>query len=179
MVRRFLLAATVVLGLTLGSGITPVGAAPAAPEAPSAVTDYPASCDIAEHHRFSGVRGNEAFIIVGGQTMWRGQQCQIGKARLVMQWDGNLVVYDEHGAARWASNTYGLGYRADFQWDGNFVVYGGEGQVRWASNTYVCCTSNRRVLSIQSDGNVVIYDHNGHLGEPQHWTHIWATDTYH
>ena len=30
-----------------------------------------------------------------------------GKACLIMQSDGNLVVYDERGAPRWASNTAG------------------------------------------------------------------------
>jgi hypothetical protein len=178
-----LLTTALAVGLTLGSGIVPVSASPTVRDAPRSVADYPAACSFSGWNAvyppiyFTNVRGNEAWIVTGGNNLWRGQQCQIGKARLVMQSDGNLVVYDEYGAARWASNTYGVGDRANIQHDGNFVVYDSNGTPHWASNT--CCTGTERVLSVQSDGNVVIYQTNGHLSEPQYWTHIWATDTHH
>lgn len=56
---------------------------------------------------------------------------------LLMQDDGNLVIYDTTGAARWASNTYGNpGASALMQDDGNFVVYDSKYNALWATNTY-------------------------------------------
>src|SRR5262249_34869381 len=76
----------------------------------------------------SGVGTVELF---GGTTFLKGDWVQWNKARLVMQSDGNLVVYDEtvdpnnptgmH--ARWASNTVNIGARTAFQTDANLVVY--------------------------------------------------------
>jgi hypothetical protein len=114
----------------------------------------------------------------GVQTTWlhrgtrfeKGDYASIGKACLVFQSDGNLVVYDEHQAARWASDTNGRGAVAKFQTDGNLVVYDAAGQPvrtgRSPSNT--CC--NAWDLHVQADGNVVIYDV---------WTPKWTTNTAH
>ena len=65
-----------------------------------------------------------------------------GKAALIMQGDGNLVLYAESGAVLWASHTYGNpGAYAVLQGDGNFVVYkkdGGEGKggALWSTGTW-------------------------------------------
>lgn len=88
-------------------------------------------------------------------------------ARLIMQSDGNLVVYDEFNIPRWASNTLNRGYKAEFQTDGNFVVYTRSGHPVWASET---SGHPGAKLAVQDDGNVVIYDGS----QP-----IWATDTAH
>lgn len=61
------------------------------------------------------------------------------RVRLVMQSDGNLVLYalakpGITGRTCWASNTVGRGTRAVYQGDGNFVVYNGNTPT-WASNT--------------------------------------------
>ncbi|MEU6998251.1 hypothetical protein [Nonomuraea sp. NPDC046570] len=88
-------------------------------------------------------------------------------ARLVLQRDGNLVVYDEFNSPRWASNTVHRGHRAVFQTDGNFVVYTVSGKPVWASGTHGHPGSR---LSVQDDGNVVIYDGS---------QAIWATGTDH
>jgi len=55
---------------------------------------------------------------------------------LVMQTDGNLVLYTSGGAAAWATWTQGNA-NATFrlQNDGNLVVYSTSMQVKWASNT--------------------------------------------
>ncbi|MCC3766553.1 hypothetical protein [Streptomyces sp. UNOC14_S4] len=90
-----------------------------------------------------------------------------GTATLVMQGDGNLVVYDEFGRARWASNTVGQGWTASFQGDGNFVVYTRTGHAVWNSQTAGHPGSR---LVIQDDGNVVIYDGS---------QAIWNTRTAH
>jgi hypothetical protein len=92
------------------------------------------------------------------------------KTTLIFQTDGNLVVYDENGAARWASNTDGRGAYARFQSDGNLVVYDSARRAVWAAG--VCCyLANYTYLSVQDDGNVVIYRADG--------VALWATGTDH
>ena len=58
---------------------------------------------------------------------------------LILQNDGNLVLYDSLGAAPvWSSNTWGHpGVSLSIQNDGNLVIYDFNGAVLWASNT--CC----------------------------------------
>ena len=78
--------------------------------------------------------------------------------KLIMQPDGNLVLYGAHGAV-WASNTDGTGAnRLNQQDDGNLVLYNPAGKALWASNT-----ANRGLSSlvVQTDGNVVIYSGSG------------------
>lgn len=48
--------------------------------------------------------------------------CVIDGTTLIMQTDGNFVLY-LNGAAKWASNTVGRGHHAIFQTDGNLAVY--------------------------------------------------------
>ncbi|MEU3616398.1 protein kinase [Streptomyces sp. NPDC006872] len=72
---------------------------------------------------------------------------------LIMQEDGNLVVYDQDHKARWAAMTGGEGNSARFQADGNLVVYNSGGQPLWASQTN---GHQGAVLVFQADGNVVI-----------------------
>ncbi|MCC3769543.1 hypothetical protein [Streptomyces sp. UNOC14_S4] len=100
-------------------------------------------------------------------TFQQNQAVSSNEARLIMQSDGNLVVYDEFNVARWASNTVDQGWTAQFQEDGNFVVYTRSGRPVWASNTAGHPGSH---LAVQDDGNVVIYDGS----QP-----IWATGTNH
>ncbi|MFF3159925.1 hypothetical protein [Streptomyces sp. NPDC057910] len=100
-------------------------------------------------------------------TLSRGESVSSDTARLVMQSDGNLVIYDEFNRARWASNTVGRGWTASFQGDGNFVVYTRSGHPVWASNTDGHPGSR---LAVQDDGNVVIYDGS---------RAVWASNTNH
>ncbi len=100
-------------------------------------------------------------------TLERNHSVSSDTARLVMQSDGNLVVYDEFNVARWASNTVNRGWRAVFQTDGNFVVYTRSGHAVWASNTAGHPGSR---LVVQDDGNVVIYDGS---------RAVWASGTNH
>lgn len=77
--------------------------------------------------------------------------------RLVMQDDGNLVLYNAtSGAAVWNSGTSGnAGAYAVFQTDGNFVVYSASGRALWFSST--SGGSLGQSLAVQDDGNMVIY----------------------
>ncbi|MFF1438968.1 protein kinase [Streptomyces sp. NPDC058295] len=82
-----------------------------------------------------------------------GESVGTGARSLVMQADGNLVIYDQDHKARWASRTRGEGNSARFQADGNLVVYNSGGQPVWASRTD---GHPGAVLVFQADGNVVI-----------------------
>lgn len=77
-----------------------------------------------------------------------------GRFALVMQGDGNLVLY-QSGRVLWHTATNGRGGQtAVMQPDGNFVVYSGGGVALWSSGT------SGRVgswLAVQDDGNLVVY----------------------
>lgn len=89
-----------------------------------------------------------------------------GRYRLVLQADGNLVLYRKSdGKSLWASGTNGTAVRqAIMQSDGNFVIYGFNGAL-WASHTH---GRSGCFLVVQDDGNIVIY---------QPSTPQWATNT--
>lgn len=75
-------------------------------------------------------------------TLKQDQYIENGIYRLYMQWDGNVVLYENFSTTRkvvWATNTDGKGGTfAVIQQDGNFVIYrpNGTGVAPvWASNT--------------------------------------------
>jgi hypothetical protein len=85
---------------------------------------------------------------------------------LIMQGDGNLVLY-QNGTALWASNTAGSAAdEAIMQGDGNFVLYTSSGTPLWASGT---AGNAGAYLDVQNDGNVVIYSSSGSA--------LWSTGT--
>lgn len=86
--------------------------------------------------------------------------------RLVMQNDGNLVLYTQNNRALWNSQTAGHpGARAVMQQDGNLVVYDTADHALWDAHTGGHPGSG---LVVQDDGNVVIYDGS---------TALWSTGT--
>jgi outer membrane protein assembly factor BamB len=90
-----------------------------------------------------------------------------GQYSLVVQDDGNLVLYDQDGQAVWAAGTDGREVAsATMQDDGNLVLYSANNEAVWASDTY---GNERAYLVVQDDRNVVIYSADG--------TSIWATNT--
>lgn len=90
-----------------------------------------------------------------------------GKYKLIYQWDGNLVLYDENDIPMWASSTSASSPgRAVMQTDGNFVVYDNSSASLWASGT---SGNSGAYLVVQNDGNVVVYD--------SYSNPIWSTDT--
>lgn len=91
---------------------------------------------------------------------------QNGQYTLLLQKDGNLVLYHSSNQALWASMTYHQGSYAHMQLDGNFVLYSPGGAAVWASNTW---GNEKSFLVLQDDGNVVIYNK---AGAP-----IWSTGT--
>jgi len=88
------------------------------------------------------------------------------EAEIIMQGDGNLVVYDENGQARWSPRTDLKGGKyAVFQTDGNLVVRDFNGNQVWTTGLSGISAG---MLAMQADGNLVIYPHA-----------IWSTGTSH
>lgn len=89
--------------------------------------------------------GGTAHAAAGGDHLDRGDALYEGQSitsgtvagdvTLIMQTDGNLVLYSPTGRACWASNTQWNGTYAIYQNDGNFVVYDSGNHALWASNT--------------------------------------------
>jgi hypothetical protein len=89
--------------------------------------------------------------------------------RLIMQGDGNLVLY-VWNSPLWASNTAGKpAQRAIMQGDGNFVIYDNTGKAIWSSNTW---GKNGAYLQLEDNGNATIYHPVGAATLP-----IWSTNT--
>jgi hypothetical protein len=75
----------------------------------------------------------------GSWAMWASNTYGNSVAGVVMQTDGNLVIYRSNGSALWASNTYGNPNSSlVMQNDCNAVIYKPGGIPIWATNTLDC-----------------------------------------
>jgi LysM repeat protein len=98
-----------------------------------------------------------------------------GKYTLIMQADGNLVLYAESNTPVWATSTQDSGaVRASLQDDGNLVLYTKEEERRFRRDVAVAVwasqTSGEKVrLVLQDDRNLIIYTADGH--------ELWASGT--
>ncbi|MBJ6141774.1 matrixin family metalloprotease [Hymenobacter sp. BT559] len=78
-----------------------------------------------------------------------------GRYRLLLQADGNLVIYNGSNRGIWNSGTWGKNIRkAIMQADGNFVLYDNNSVSRFSTNTWNPVGS---YMMMQPDGNLVIY----------------------
>lgn len=95
-----------------------------------------------------------------------------GVYSLVMQTDGNLVLYQSGATVLWASPWAGVptvaNSKAILQTDGNFVLYRPDGVASYNTCTlnWSECVSHGQSrigasLTVQNDGNVVIYNSSG------------------
>jgi hypothetical protein len=79
---------------------------------------------------------NKGERLYNGERIWR-PTAQGNNAELVMQHDGNLVLYSYGPSGRrvcWASGTNGRGGRfVEYQHDGNLVIYTADSRAVWAS----------------------------------------------
>jgi hypothetical protein len=86
----------------------------------------------------AALQGDGNFVVyrVGNNTaLWASNTFGKGGVKLIMQNDGNLVLYTASNQPVWASNTAGKGTSfARMQDDGNFVVYI-QGSPTFATNT--------------------------------------------
>jgi hypothetical protein len=103
------------------------------------------------------VSSSFAAALSSGQSLQTGQRLQSDNRRytLTLQSDGNVVLYDHHHQAIWATNTPRT-KPANFamQTDGNLVLYASSGGPLWASNTV---NNPGAFLVVQDDGNLVVY----------------------
>ncbi|WP_219814748.1 hypothetical protein, partial [Rathayibacter sp. AY1B7] len=101
-----------------------------------------------------------AAVLRAGEQLARGERLVSpdGASSLVMQTDGNAVVYAAGGRPTWASGTQGRGDSLRMQDDGNLVVYAADGRPVWASGTVADPGGE---LRMQDDGNLVIYRRSG------------------
>lgn len=94
-----------------------------------------------------------------------------GWYRLIMQTDGNLVIYNKANVAVWNTGTYDTNaYYAHFQADGNLVLYTVTNDVIWYSNHNTYDGSSAYIWRLENTGELVLYDTNNvslwrsHLG---------------
>ncbi|MFJ8627840.1 hypothetical protein ACIRD3_34070 [Kitasatospora sp. NPDC093550] len=72
-------------------------------------------------------------------VLYRNDRLEAGDTRLIMQGDGNLVMYRNTGngdVPLWSTHSAGCGDRAIMQGDGNLVVYGTGTRICWANNVF-------------------------------------------
>jgi len=105
--------------------------------------DYPAN---SRNHLFSN------------QSLYQGDYLTSNDKRfkLIMQTDGNLVLYKNNNVAIWHTVTFGKPYinRLVMQGDGNAVLYDKNDKYYWNSHTN---NYHNGYLVLQNDGNLVIY----------------------
>lgn len=93
-------------------------------------------------------------VLISGAQLWSADNQVV----MVMQADGNLVVW-RAGVPLWSTSTYGNpGARAVMQADGNLTVRADE-RVLWQSGTPGW---NRSQAVVQSDGNLVVVAPGGY-----------------
>lgn len=100
--------------------------------------------------------GNSAYFSTGAQSSASG--CEINT-----QVDGNLVVYD-NGSAVWSTGT---------NWDSSEVngypsaLLYGQSMIEGTSSSQLWSPNGDYFLNMQSDGNLVLYYHNGSTNTPE------------
>jgi hypothetical protein len=113
--------------------------------------------------------GSDCMTSTGVLSAGASITSQNGSYWILMQGDGNLVLYDGGFNPLWASGTAGMGSSyLVMQDDGNLVVYRDSDRgVTWSSMTNGTGPST---LVVQNDGNVVVYANAD--GRP-----VWASGT--
>lgn len=95
--------------------------------------------------------------LLSGQNLLQGQQLVSanGWYRLILQNDGNLVIYSKGGSFVWSTQTQGSGaVRLSMQADGNLVLYRSNGTFVW--NPGMSLGAGQYAV-LQNDGNFVVY----------------------
>lgn len=107
-------------------------------------------------------------VLVAGKTLLAGDRkasCD-GRFSVVMQKDGNLVLY-KGSTPLWSTKTWQTsGQRAVMQADGNFVLYDAAGKALFATGTW---GHPGGYLKVQEDGNLVVHAPDGAA--------LWASGT--
>ncbi|MFI9273301.1 hypothetical protein ACIGXM_21650 [Kitasatospora sp. NPDC052896] len=175
-------AAVFLIGATALATAAPAAVAAPAPAPAAVAAKAPTRSMPRQHARSnaapaaSGVAATPVFL-TPGQSLQPGQNMTSGDTTLVMQTDGNLVLYlvgptGQHVLPLWGTNTYGNnGAYAVMQNDGNFVLYrqgGGAttGGALWNSGTW----GHSGVYAALVDGDLM-------LGNDSATQPLWQTRT--
>jgi hypothetical protein len=120
---------------TAGAGQpAPAGCGTLAPDQSLAPGQGVRSCD----GRFNFVHQSDGNVVLyqGSRALWSTATHGRSTGRLVMQGDGNLVLYAPNGQALWSSGTHRYpGARLAVQDDGNVVIYAPGGEAVFATRT--------------------------------------------
>lgn len=86
--------------------------------------------------RFSGSGNLELWNNHSRRLLWQSGTKSVSVAKMVMQADGNLVIYDRDGGPLWSSGTNGndAAYLT-LQEDGNMVIYSQDDRALWHTAT--------------------------------------------
>ncbi|MBW8485330.1 hypothetical protein [Actinomadura parmotrematis] len=105
-------------------------------------------------------------VLKSGQTLKAGRSLHSpdGRYKLIMQTDGNLVVYKKSKAI-WSSHTWVKGSSATMRTNGDLVVAKGSHQY-WRSHTD---GDKGAYLKLQNDGNAVVYKGKTALWSSYQW----------
>jgi hypothetical protein len=109
---------------------------------------------------YATVKSGTTWTMTNDQALVTSQKMvsQDGRFSLLLQQDGNLVLYFG-STPLWATNTpTGRQLYFRVQADGNAVLYNVEFDPVWASNT---ATYSGATLTLQNDGNLVLRDTGG------------------
>jgi len=87
--------------------------------------------------RFTRSGNLEVWNNAERRLLWQSGTAGRGAAKLAMQPDGNLVIYDHQRQALWNSGTGGnRGAVLSVQDDGNVVIYSSDRRPLWHTATY-------------------------------------------
>ncbi|MFD9692031.1 hypothetical protein ACFXPX_00175 [Kitasatospora sp. NPDC059146] len=115
-------------------------------------------------------------------VLYQGNRLSSDDTSLIMQGDGNLVLYKNTNTAyptvAWvAPGTLGCGLKAIMQDDGNFVVYGANAKVCWASGTFKPNPAGKATLVVANKGGLAISFTNP-PGHSLDWATLRSSDLY-
>lgn len=135
---------------------------------------------VVDGYSWLGLTINQPITVSGGQaspvnTLGLSQSLSAGQSivspdgryRLVMQGDGNLVLYSPYRALWWTRTDGKPANRVVVQSDGNIVLYDAQNRYYWAAMTQ---GNPNASLVLQDDGNLVLYSASGRP--------LWSTFTY-
>lgn len=108
---------------------------------------------------YNGNTHRATYGLNSGQVILPGEFIRSGnwKYHLILQGDGNLVLYPPSGPALWSSATNSATLLG-MQGDGNLVLYNANKVAVWSTGTNGHTNAHLRV---QDDGNIVVYNTAG------------------
>lgn len=104
--------------------------------------------------------GWDRWVLRASDELVHGQQVTSpnGRYHVVLQHDGNVVVYHSAtGRPLYSAGSYG-GWLLRMQPDGNLVAYRGDGIPLWDTRTW---RDGPTWVAMQDDGNLVVYRADG------------------